>query len=1055
MDVKKTPNHGVLDEEILQIETDFKQIFGEMCELVSNPMFTDIFRQLHALLMNSHKKNKKLTEIVQVLNGNVVSNATKVASLLKMSEDDQLTIDRYKEEYNRAWKLVNSSQEKESQALSLCEKMREEINNLTEAVHEQSVSENKFNDIKTDINSFMEELKNIEHEYSVVTSDMNQMNAKLSIALKGKERARAEVEDLEISIQNEEIKFDKAHEKRIEYQKEIDSVSFEAKDYNDIIANNVNQIKELHKNINDNRQEIIRYRSVKKEYQNDYDTIYRKIKTATETRDRVLHSVNKNLSKVRYMTQKVEEANAELDKQQGKNSKMDEILLSYEDELNEAKEYANEVKNKITDISKVRKDKNQQIIDVLRANGVSEAKIRQRSRENDFARRQIQKITTNLKNEIMDTKGEAEITSIVDNAVSLEKLNHQKEGIRAHDVELETKIYEQKTHEAKVQLVRLNDNKGIIMKELGSANSWLEKLEKSGKDHDKFIHEMRHERDIISNQIEGLVNENAEYTANIAAKNEELLQLKKDIQKRTEECISIHFQTRGVEKQINALNGMVDMTKRLCDEIKSTIVGYKAEGAKLRLIFDEAHKDINMARSELQNIEEVSRLIGRQLCRKRDEVEKASTEMKTLLHQMQRSYNMYEQQTDQINELNEELEQKIYQNRLLRQKSECEHDLEMEVITLETRLIHEKEIRNRFEEEFERPMNVHRWTMLQAMSPNIFKQITMIQFLKHKIELVVRKQIKLNEKKAQLQKTIEINNSRMKNCKIQDGQYALSIMKEAISRKDKELNEMENELKEKAGYMKEMKETVDFAKLKVKQSHIATSSLKRQMPKTEIPTLPINTPKFIERTRLGGGFNLSSQKDKINDKIPEKSARTPQTTRPVSRKKVNEDDFYPSSNSSSNHFSIREVSTNSDLRRKKNPSSNLTVTIDYPMSSRTVTAQTWKPKKNASSRIAMNQELSVKPAISVRPISEINSNRDSLRRTKPMKTAPKSNQNKININESDTADFNPSNGRPKSARRTKVTKERPAKSSRLSENSNSSLSSKRSVNVHIMTIDPF
>ena len=66
-----------------------------------------------------------------------------------------------------------------------------------------------------------------------------------------------------------------------------------------------------------------------------------------------------------------------------------------------------------------------------------------------------------------------------------------------------------------------------------------------------------------------------------------------------------------------------------------------------------------------------------------------------------------------------------------------------------------------------------------------------------------------------------------------------------------------------------------------------------------------------------------------------------------------------------------------------------------------------------------------------------------------MKTAPKAKL------ETDSFDFNPTSTRPKTARRSKVTKEKPSsRTSRMSDScSLSSSSSKRQISFHITTID--
>ena len=55
---------------------------------------------------------KRLTKKVKELNGEIVGNAAKVQTALRLSEEDQNTIVTLKKEVEKAWKLVDASHEK-------------------------------------------------------------------------------------------------------------------------------------------------------------------------------------------------------------------------------------------------------------------------------------------------------------------------------------------------------------------------------------------------------------------------------------------------------------------------------------------------------------------------------------------------------------------------------------------------------------------------------------------------------------------------------------------------------------------------------------------------------------------------------------------------------------------------------------------------------------------------------------------------------------------------------------------------------------------------------
>ena len=63
-------------------------------------------------LFNCTDNEKRLTKKVKELNGEIVGNAAKVQTALRLSEEDQTTIVTLKKEVEKAWKLVDASHEK-------------------------------------------------------------------------------------------------------------------------------------------------------------------------------------------------------------------------------------------------------------------------------------------------------------------------------------------------------------------------------------------------------------------------------------------------------------------------------------------------------------------------------------------------------------------------------------------------------------------------------------------------------------------------------------------------------------------------------------------------------------------------------------------------------------------------------------------------------------------------------------------------------------------------------------------------------------------------------
>ena len=92
------------------------------------------YEKIHKALKKSHESETRLLAKCTELNADIVNNAAKVSSALKLSEDDQNTIAGLKAEIEKAWKMVDASHEKEARAKDSIQGLKLEIANLGSVV---------------------------------------------------------------------------------------------------------------------------------------------------------------------------------------------------------------------------------------------------------------------------------------------------------------------------------------------------------------------------------------------------------------------------------------------------------------------------------------------------------------------------------------------------------------------------------------------------------------------------------------------------------------------------------------------------------------------------------------------------------------------------------------------------------------------------------------------------------------------------------------------------------------------------------------------------------
>lgn len=77
------------------------------------------YEKLHRALKKSHEQEKRLIKKCRELNGEIVNNAAKVQTALKLSQEDQATIGSLRKEIEKAWTMVDVAHEKEGKKVGL------------------------------------------------------------------------------------------------------------------------------------------------------------------------------------------------------------------------------------------------------------------------------------------------------------------------------------------------------------------------------------------------------------------------------------------------------------------------------------------------------------------------------------------------------------------------------------------------------------------------------------------------------------------------------------------------------------------------------------------------------------------------------------------------------------------------------------------------------------------------------------------------------------------------------------------------------------------------
>lgn len=116
-----------------RLTDDFNKIIAELENDPAMGKFKEEYEKVFGALVNSNDSEKKLIQKCRDLNAEIVANAAKVQSALKLADEDQGTIDKLKGEVEKAWKMVDASKEKETRAKENVQALKKEVADLAKA----------------------------------------------------------------------------------------------------------------------------------------------------------------------------------------------------------------------------------------------------------------------------------------------------------------------------------------------------------------------------------------------------------------------------------------------------------------------------------------------------------------------------------------------------------------------------------------------------------------------------------------------------------------------------------------------------------------------------------------------------------------------------------------------------------------------------------------------------------------------------------------------------------------------------------------------------------
>ncbi|RHY33878.1 hypothetical protein DYB34_010677 [Aphanomyces astaci] len=856
------------------LEKDFQEVLTELVGDKSLERFRLEYEKLHRALKKSNMQEKKLIKKCRELNGEIVNNAAKVQTALKLSQEDQTTIASLKKEMEKAWKMVDASHEKEIRAKETINQLKDEITNLSRLVEQGAgLSVGQENAMK-ELVKVKEELSrnNDEHETNSRKDHarMQELHAKIAEMEEGKRVQALEVQALKDKLQLKATEQERENRRKERLDKEIKDVKvkLERKSVENIalstdVGRATTQVQTLEKQLADAQATM-------EKYVRDYETLYNRSQKLTE----LLNDQNMQLeverrefeleikAKTDDITKlKLEKNMAErrIDKEKRNTQKVEGKL---EDEWTNKLVLQTQLKSmqKDLDADKRVEEAQKAELDALERERSIQIKATQKAEE------RVRQICDDVKtNERVAKNLEAELNGYKQEAAKQRKLIYQLEkerekyGIEASE---QRNLFVQAQEEIKLKDMRMYE----MQKKVTEGDGKL-------KQQQQLYEAVRSDRNLYSKNLIESQDEIAEMKRKFKIINHQIEQLKEEVSAKDHALVKEHFDHQKVEKQREQHKNELARLRTLLATNEETINNQDAEIRKLTTMIRRMDDEALEQKKEYDQVINERDILGTQLIRRNDELALLYEKLKIQQSTLSKGETQYQERMADIRVLKLKITDMKRELHIAKHQVGQLDDLKREVYHLQRELLQEKTKVKALSEELENPMNVHRWRKLEGSDPATYEMIQKIQTLQkrliQKTEEVVEKDLIVNEKDKLY---VELKNilARQPGPEVAE---QLSVYQQTLRDKDKQLksllseqnmfqskeNELKFEIERLARELHDVKRK--YYKMKLEEKLADTPQLPTLLKMPDKAKALVDAQKQLAITSskryIGGGFSLN------------------------------------------------------------------------------------------------------------------------------------------------------------------------------------------------------
>ncbi|XP_059802993.1 cilia- and flagella-associated protein 58 [Hypanus sabinus] len=859
------------DNAFEALDHDVQEVLNELMGEEGLEKFRVEYEKLHRALKKSHENEKRLMSKCKELNAEIVANSAKMTTALKLSQDDQSTIDSLKQEIEKAWKMVDSALEQEKQGKETIRSLKQEISNLTRLVEQGAGLTLGQESSVNDLLKIQEQLTKERDELLKEVVTLREKVAEMATREQELDRLKAEsdqnIAQLQHDIQMRENEIAREVRRKEKLSKELTRMKGEL-DENQAEIKSLMALQQKGKDEHQKldlqlkEQKILNERASK-----DLELLNQKfLKLQQENEQQIMITDQltvENQQKLMDLKTKEEDV-AQLNQEVVKLTKMREVLQrklhQVEDQKLDLDHQRETLKNLTVSLEKELESTKKQV-------ELDKKAVDELVRERDILNKNVLKAVGATEKQMNLVKLHEQSKKVLDQEVQNYNLEAQKQRKIIFHLEKERDRYINEASNLTQKVLQYMEDIKVLEMQNFDFKKKISEAESKLKQQQNLYEAVRCDRNLYSKNLIESQDEIAEMKRKLKIMHHHIDQLKDEISSKEAALVKQQLEYQHMEKEKDALKTEVQKMKQQAQDTRIFIENQEVEERKLLKIIEEADTERTRQKKELDQVISERDILGTQLVRRNDELALLYEKIKIQQSMLNKGEIQYRQRVDDIRLLRVEIKKLRREKTILNKSISNLDDLRREVYQVQKELLKERTRCRALEEELENPMNVHRWRKLEASDPSRYELILKVQTLQKRLisktEEVVEKELLLQEKEKLY---VELKHILAR----QPGPEAaeqLMIYQRTLRDKTKQLKALTSELNMFESQSQEYKHEIDrlAQELQNVKKKYHNQKRKEQLASEKERALeqegqPLIQPQKTNATQFtGGGFNLKYQ----------------------------------------------------------------------------------------------------------------------------------------------------------------------------------------------------